>query len=87
MSAIAIFRHLRKWQPCFARFGTREVGPSNREWVLVQILARYRPVQYRISRGGPFRICWKSGDAKMIFFAAARSRSTASPGNANEVGN
>ena len=44
-------------------------------------------VQYPTSRGKVFSIRWKSGDAKIIFFAAARRRSTASVGNANEVGN
>ena len=33
-----------------------------------------------------FSISWKSGDARMMFFAAARRRSTASAGRANEVG-
>ena len=32
-------------------------------------------------------IFWKSGEAKMMFLAAARRRSTASAGRANEVGN
>ena len=39
------------------------------------------------SRGEVFSICWKSGDTKIIFFAAARRWSTASVGNTNEVGN
>ena len=33
-----------------------------------------------------FSTSWKSGDARMMFFAATRRRSTASAGKANEVG-